>query len=412
MASRAANDTKSKPRRILRTLGPPVFVHPERIRLAAIALQSVVRSAGEVASAKKSPRMPELDALRGLMLVWMTLTHLPTRVSFYSNQTFGFVSAAEGFIFLSAFLTGRIFARKLRQNGFGEVARRLFARALRLYAYHLALLAVAFTVVATVAVHTNQPSLIGLVDFFLAHPKRGIITSVLLIYRPPLLDILPMYILFLAGTPFVLRIAAQRGWKWMLIPSSLLWVAAQFGFRAAFYNATFRLLHLDVPFSALGAFDLFAWQFLWVAGLAVGSGELGDLSKLLEKTWVIAAGIAVLFLVVRHTAAWDLLNAPPWVPLFDKWHLGPVRLVNFASFTILFAAFTPVLSRWLLWPPLVTLGKASLEVFCAHLLICFEALALVGDGTGLPLGPQFAIIASSLLALYLVGRGFASSQPG
>ena len=48
----------------------------------------------------KLPRKPELDALRGLFLVWMTLTHLPTKFSDLVNQPFGFVSSAEGFVFL------------------------------------------------------------------------------------------------------------------------------------------------------------------------------------------------------------------------------------------------------------------------------------------------------------------------
>jgi hypothetical protein len=47
-------------------------------------------------------RRIELDAARGVMLLWMTLTHLPTLISTYANQPFGFVSGAEGFIFLSA----------------------------------------------------------------------------------------------------------------------------------------------------------------------------------------------------------------------------------------------------------------------------------------------------------------------
>jgi hypothetical protein len=51
-------------------------------------------------------RFLELDALRGLMLMWITLTHLPTVLSAYVNQAFGFVSAAEGFTFLSALFTG------------------------------------------------------------------------------------------------------------------------------------------------------------------------------------------------------------------------------------------------------------------------------------------------------------------
>ena len=49
-------------------------------------------------------RRPEIDALRGAFLVWMTLTHLPTHLSDLVNEPFGFVSSAEGFVFLSAHL--------------------------------------------------------------------------------------------------------------------------------------------------------------------------------------------------------------------------------------------------------------------------------------------------------------------
>ncbi|MDT7817823.1 MAG: hypothetical protein QOJ42_7739, partial [Acidobacteriaceae bacterium] len=38
-------------------------------------------------------RRPEIDALRGVFLVWMTLTHLPTHLSDLVNEPFGFVSS-------------------------------------------------------------------------------------------------------------------------------------------------------------------------------------------------------------------------------------------------------------------------------------------------------------------------------
>src|SRR5216683_217220 len=100
-----------------------------------------------------SQRLPELDALRGLMLILMTLAHLPTQAQVVTNQQLGFVSEAEGFVFLSAFLTGRIFGRIANESGFRAVIKRLWTRALRLYGYHLFLLGIAFTVVATVAIH-------------------------------------------------------------------------------------------------------------------------------------------------------------------------------------------------------------------------------------------------------------------
>src|SRR5580698_4153194 len=91
----------------------------------------------------KIQRRPELDALRGLFLVWMTLTHLPTRLSDLVNQPFGFVSSAEGFVFLSALLVAQLSFRQAAENG-PAVRVKLWKRAFRIYLYHLIMLALAF----------------------------------------------------------------------------------------------------------------------------------------------------------------------------------------------------------------------------------------------------------------------------
>ena len=342
----------------------------------------------------------------------MTLTHLPTRVSAYSNQMLGFFSAAEGFIFLSAVLCGRVFGRKLEQEGIRSVWHRLGARAGRLYAYHLLLLAIAFTVMARIAVHTKQASLQGLLDFYLAHPIDGIVASILLIYRPPLLDILPMYILFLLMTPAVLWAGQRWGWRTILAPSLLLWTAAQFGLRSVVYAAFVRLTHSDIPFSALGAFDMYAWQLLWIVGLWVGNGRppILRVSPHPKLALVTSGLIAICLFIVRHTQWWDIWNAAPWAPLIDKWHLGPLRILNFTALVILFATVQPATVRWLGRGPAVLLGRASLEVFCAHLLICFAALAIVGDGTSATPLRQLVIIASALLLLYVVAIACARDR--
>ena len=104
-------------------------------------------------------RLYELDALRGLMLVWITFTHLPTILSAYLNQPFGFVSASEGFIFLSALFTGHIYFRVAERNGYGAMHRKLSMRTLRLYLYHALLLGVAFLVAAPIAASGTHPGL-------------------------------------------------------------------------------------------------------------------------------------------------------------------------------------------------------------------------------------------------------------
>src|ERR1700674_5721114 len=100
-------------------------------------------------------RRLEIDAVRGLMLVWMVLTHLPTFLPAYTNQPFGFVSASEGFIFLSALFTGRIYFRLAERDGYPAMRGQLLLRTLRLYEYHALLLAFAFLV----ALHLAAPRL-------------------------------------------------------------------------------------------------------------------------------------------------------------------------------------------------------------------------------------------------------------
>jgi hypothetical protein len=96
-------------------------------------------------------RRVEIDAARRAMLVWMTLTHLPTMVSTYVNQPFGFVSGAEGFIFLSALFTGRTYLLMAEREGYRVMISKLWMRTVRLYVYHAILLALVFLVGAQLA---------------------------------------------------------------------------------------------------------------------------------------------------------------------------------------------------------------------------------------------------------------------
>ena len=112
------------------------------------------------------------------MLVWITLTHQPTAASSWVNQPFGFVGAAEGFIFLSALFTGRIYFRIAEQDGYRAMTRKLWGRTLRLYGYHALLLAFAFLVAVPIASHGDRPGLHNLLDFyFTAGTKRAVVEA-------------------------------------------------------------------------------------------------------------------------------------------------------------------------------------------------------------------------------------------
>lgn len=350
--------------------------------------------------------------MRGLMLVWITLTHLPTSASTYVNQPFGIVSAAEGFIFLSALFTGRIYFRMAEHSGYRAMFLKLWNRTLRLYGYHALLLAFAFLVAVPIASHGDRPGLHNLLDFyFFAGPKRAITEAFLLIYRPPLLDILPMYIIFLAFTSVALLLARRFDWKIILWTAFAFYFFAQFGFRSAEHNFMMRFIPTRIPLNEMGSFDLWAWQFLWIAGIWFGVRWAQD--KLPLEIWakravIPAAMLVCAFYVLRHSISHGLqLGAAEF--LFDKWHLGAMRLVNFAAAAIVLVYFQSVLKP-LAIKPLVMMGQCSLQVFCVHLLFCFAGLTLMGNASMLSSWKQLALLAATFTAMLLTAKLFSKSE--
>ncbi|MGH8713276.1 MAG: OpgC domain-containing protein [Casimicrobiaceae bacterium] len=330
-------------------------------------------------------RRLDIDALRGLMLVMMTLTHLPTRFASPLGQPLGFVSSAEGFVFLSAFMVGWVYSERANRDGLPAMRRALWRRAGALYTCQIGLLLFLLTVVASIARTNGQPAITNLVSFFGKDPATALTGGLVLVYNPPLLDILPMYVVLLAATPWLLSFALRRGWWPIIALSTGLWVAAQFDAGRALYEALAGSIGLDLPVSETGAFSLFAWQLVWIGGLWLGALKVADTGGgLAAPRWAIAPALAVaaVCLVWRHVtgqvpyphATGSELNA-----LFDKWHLAPLRLVNFLALVVLVLHFGPRLARRVPLAFLARLGAASLPVFCAHLVICLLALAFLGD---------------------------------
>ncbi|HUB19985.1 MAG TPA: OpgC domain-containing protein [Acidobacteriaceae bacterium] len=353
----------------------------------------------------KLQRLPELDALRGLFLVWMTLTHLPTRFSDFVNQPIGYLSSAEGFVFLSALLIGRLYIRKSMEDPAG-VRAHMWRRSFRLYAYHLFLLAFAFTIAAGWAEHYHRAAITNLLNFYLHHPGVAIAGSIFLIYCPPLLDILPMYVLFLFLTPLFLSAAVRWGWKIVLSLSALIWLLAQFGLRDLVHGWVVHITHLQIPLQETGAFNLFAWQMVWIAGLWLGARSAQhDVPLRYVPRWGIALSVAVcvFFVGVRHSWLGPHLTEPSLGLLLDKWQVGALRVVNIAAFLVVFYWLRKYVRVVVAREPFLTLGKASLQVFCAHLLFVFGGLAmLVGEMEQLTGITAIALLAVTFISLFLV----------
>lgn len=323
-------------------------------------------------------RQWELDALRGLLLVLMTLTHMPTGFSLPLGQPFGFVSAAEGFVFLSAVMVGRVYGGQAVRRGEQAMRMSVLGRVRRLYLCQLALLLLAFTVIAWLGLHNQQGGVTGLLEFYLANPWTAVPAAGLLVYNPPLLDILPMYIVFMLLTPWLLARGLRRGWGLLLCGSALLWLAEQWN-AGAWLHATLAPWS-PVPYRDMGAFHWLAWQGLWVTGLWLGCRRV-PLPRMPLWLVVPAAIYALTMLVWRHNVGQDPMPGVAAVALlFDKWALGPLRVLNFASLLVLLLAFGPRLASALpRLAPLELLGRHSLSVFCAHVVVALFTLSFFGS---------------------------------
>ncbi|MBO9643866.1 MAG: OpgC domain-containing protein [Pseudacidovorax sp.] len=360
-------------------------------------------------------RLWEIDALRGLMLVLMTVTHLPSRLTDPLGQPFGFVSAAEGFVLLSAFVCGLVYGGIGHQKGVAAMRQAFWRRAVTVYLCQAALLLFLFFVITGLGLRADQPAVHERVRYFIAYPHQAFVWALALVHEPALLDILPMYILFMLASPWVMAYGMRHGWKRPLMVSAGLWLLAQFGFTNLLYRAAQALLGIPVPIDETGSFDSLAWQFLWFTGLWLGCSRHDAVPPKLEfPAGVVRAAVVTVIAVMlwRHLGptgqapfgSHDALNE--W---FDKWRLAPLRLLNLVAIGIVVLRYGPTWLKHLPRPRVLeTLGSASLSVFCAHLVAVFVVLVVWGGdfhvrpwwGDALMLGVVFG-------ALYAVAIGVA-----
>jgi hypothetical protein len=317
-------------------------------------------------------RMVELDVLRGFLLLMMVVNHSPSPLRQLTDQPIGFFSTAEPFVFISALLAGLLFQKRSEKLGFAAARAATLQRALKIYRAHLITLFVVFAIGSLFLAWV--PGIQYELGKFFDSPTSAVAGSVALLFQPPLLDILPMYVVFSLVTPVAFWIADRFGWKAVFATSVSVWALSQFNVRE-FLTAPIR----DQAFVQIGPFDLFSWQLLWIAGLMFGR------SLQLEKPilhFSKRAEIVLLLLVIGFTLSrWisGYLNLNPtnfW--FLDKWHLGPLRLLNFFAVVWFAAKAMPYLRSWREYlRPLSAVGQNMLPVFSTQICLSILVIAWV-----------------------------------
>jgi hypothetical protein len=355
-------------------------------------------------------RFIEFDVLRGVLLLMMIVNHSPSSLRRFTDQPLGFFTTAECFVFVSAFLAGMLFRKRAEKLGFAAARTSSIRRAGRIYRAHLVTLSFAFVLGSFFL--SELPGIRNLLDHYLTNPWAAIGGSLALLFRPPLMEILPMYILFSLLTPAVFWAAQRWGWKPILLISFSTWLIAQTHVRDMLLNAL-----KDLPFVQLGPFDLLAWQLLWVGGLFIGQRFLENKSllptpHLLRPLFLLSA---IAFLFWRWSAISRGYDPVTQTWLLDKWHLGPLRLINFSVAASVTATFLKYLNRWEApLRPFLLIGRHMLPVFCSQ--ICLSVLLIGRTESGLTIEPITSalvicqLLTAPLFAWFLEWRSVAKQS--
>jgi len=320
-----------------------------------------------------SGRDLRLDFFRGTALLLIFIDHVPGNVLMYfTAQALGFSDAAEIFIFISGYTAALVFGRTLVNQGAVIAAAKILHRVWQLYVAHIFIFLL-FTALVSYHTLTFENSMIGRelhVAKFFTEPYKAVIRVLELRFQPNFLDILPLYMVLLAGFPVALLLLRRHALA-VLVPSLALYIAVQ----------VFGLALHGYPGNRAWLFNPLAWQLLFIIGATCGFARHDrrpmmppPLGRLVGPAAIIV-GAALIIKV-----SWSLhavANAIPAILIGELWpidksNLAPIRLLHFlalATIVVHFTAADAPFLRWRVAQPIVRCGQFSLQIFCLGILL-------------------------------------------
>jgi hypothetical protein len=311
-----------------------------------------------------------LDFLRGYCAFAMVVDHVGGASYLYpiTGGNAFFVSAAEGFIFLSGLLVGLIYGPRIVRDGLAPVQLHLLRRALTLYG---ATLGLTFTFVGL----SRLAAMPWLQDVEPLTPELavGIIT---LHHTYYLVDVMVLYTLALLVAPLALLLL-HAGLTWvMLVVFVGIWALYQW-----------FPVQAQVPWPIVNndTFPMSSWQVWFFGGMVIGYHRRCVWQYLTRLPTLPA--LALLTLVAGLLVALHLSDGAPLAGLagspdgpaalellFGKASVRPGRIVAFAVFFILFYALLTYcwrpLERVLGWL-CIPYGQNALYVYAVHLFAVY-----------------------------------------
>jgi hypothetical protein len=320
----------------------------------------------------KTGRDLRLDSLRGLMLVTMTVNHLPSSLRLFTDESLGVFSSAEGFVFISGLLAGIVYTRRLRRDGPEGLRQASTHRAGMIWGWQIGAMLTALAAIQLTSWLTGFDSWSN-PPLFYAHPWLAALLGSAMLYQPGLLDILPMYCAFVLLLPYVLNALEEGRYKRVLGWSFAAWFVVQWV--PPIDGGPLYPVHL-------GSFNMFAWQFLFVLGAAIGHTRVTASAPQIRFRPILlaaAAGFMVYSWCVRHLQ-WRPPGCPDWLfgIILNKPNLGIFRLADFGAAAFIVAAVSLRFPSLVTWRPLAFLGQHSLSVVAAQSVAVLVLLNFMG----------------------------------
>lgn len=320
----------------------------------------------------RPPRDFRLDILRGWMQVSIFVAHCVGSVMAWGiHAAWGVSDSSEQFVLLSGLLLGSVFTLKAARDGVATARADILARTLRLWRTHLLvfLLMAAFILGLERSLGVTGEALRLGWGFLFEAPQLAIPAAAAMLYQPAEMGILPIFVVCMALLAPFLWLAERIG-AWALLPSLVLYGAAQLGLVAT-------------PGIMSGiAFDPLAWQLIFMVGAFLGRRGLLT-GRALPRHPVLIAVSALVLAAGLWARLIDeaVITGPAWAALAvqGKEVLAPARLLHALALAYLCAALIPREAPWmrnLIGHALARIGRHSLQAFCLGLFLS-EAVSVL-----------------------------------
>ncbi|HET6863986.1 MAG TPA: OpgC domain-containing protein [Candidatus Saccharimonadales bacterium] len=368
------------------------------------------------AKVPKTQRILTLDLLRGFFLLVIMIDHIelyPNLWDFFTGKGRLWVSAAEGFFFMSGLLIGMMYKRRLHL-GMKFIFRKMWTRAAQLY-----LVGVGFTLlyVSWVVFTHHAPVKDSLPLPFPWH--HYLVQALLMRFTYGWADFLVRFALLMFAAPFVFYLLSKGKWWLAFAGIWAAWVLRGQGFTLA-WQLIFNM----------GIIIGYYWQPMQQRFRKLSAGR----QKLIKRSFLTAglatfifsyASVYVLSLLFflwgdnhlphywQHVAfTWGWLNHDIW-NWADKWTMGPLRI---ALFFIWFPVLYAIVRRYeqrlehISHGIIEALGRNSLFVYSVHSVIVFTLkMYFIPPTTNLL--QNFLITGSGLVALVLITKLYIRYRP-